>query len=118
MADKQPIKKPSWYGSPHRRNPELYCGQIWVDEKMFGLVRMFAEYENLSIKAAAYQLLAFGLHFYSVTQLRLEQARLTHSPPEHTQIYSVNDFGRLLAHIHKYKKIAAKEDAKQTKHPF
>ncbi len=108
---------PNW-GSPHRRNPSLYSGQIWVDEKMFPLVRMFAEYQNISIKAAAYQLLCFGLHFYSVTQLRLEQARLTHTPPEHTQIYSINDFGRLLTHIHQYQKVVAKEEAAATKHPF
>ena len=112
------VVKPPGSGSPRRRNPSLYCGQIWVDEKMFALVRMFAEYENLSIKSAAYQLLAFGLHFYCVTQLRLEQARLTHSPPEHTQISSINDFGRLLTHIHQYQKIAAKEDAAATKHPL
>ena len=114
----KPVIKPPGSGSPHRRNPELYCGQIWVDEKMFALVRMFAENNKISIKAAAYQLLAFGLHFYSVTQLRMEQARLTHTPPEHTQIYSVNDLGRLLAHIHQYQKVAAKEDAAETKHPF
>lgn len=43
-------------GSPRRRSPILYYGQLWVDKDMFDLVRQFADWENLSMKAAAHQL--------------------------------------------------------------
>ena len=58
MAEEKPVKKTDWSGSPRRRNPELYFGQIWVDHKLHDTVRLFAEWEKNSIKAAFYQLVS------------------------------------------------------------
>ena len=63
---------PNKSGSPRRRNPEMYYGQVWIDRQMFDNIRLFADWEKLSKKAAVYQLLVWGLHFYCVQQLRLE----------------------------------------------
>jgi hypothetical protein len=76
---------------------------------MFDTVIQFADWENLSIKAAVYQLLVLGLHYYCVQQLKLEQARLSKRVAEHTEIYSLEDIGRLLTHVGKAKKIMGKE---------
>ena len=75
MAKEKPGKKPNWYGSPHRRSPELYYGQVWIEHEMYDSVRMFADWNKLSMKSAAHQLLNFGLTYYAIAQLRLEQAR-------------------------------------------
>ena len=118
MAKEKPEEKPSWYGSPHRRNPELYYGEVWIDRQMFDNVRLFADWEKLSIKAATYQLLTLGLHFYCVQQLKLEQASLLKETPEHVAVYGVNDFPRLLNNIRKAHKLSAKQAAQEVRHPL
>jgi len=54
----------------------MYYGQLWVDHKTFDSIRLFADWNKLSIKMAVYQLLEFGLNYYAIRQLQLEQARL------------------------------------------
>ena len=94
-------------GIPMKRYHDLYYGHVYLDRKLYNTVRLFAEWENSSLKAATYQLIIFGLHFYCVTQLRLEQARQTKQTPERTHIYSLDDIGNLLARMHKAKKACA-----------
>ena len=74
MPDKKPGKKPNWYGSPRRRSPEMYYGQLWVDHKTFDSIRLFADWNKLSLKSAVHQLIIFGLNYYAIRQLQLEQA--------------------------------------------
>jgi hypothetical protein len=72
---------------------------------MFNLILQFADWEQLSIKATAYQLLVLGLHYCYVQQLKLEQARINKRVAEHAEIYSLEDMGRFLIHVGKAKKI-------------
>lgn len=108
-GEKITSSKKGWSGSPHRRDPELYYRHVWVDRQTFDLIKIFSYWENISLKSAVFHLLKFGLHFYVVQQLNLEQARLTHTIAEHTELYSVEDLARLIKHVGKAKKLMGNE---------
>ncbi len=73
-------------GSPHRRSPNLYFNHVYIERNLFCCVRLVAESEHISIKAAVHNLLNIGLHQYVVTQLKLEKARLANTPPPKSSV--------------------------------
>ena len=53
----------------------MYYGQVWIEHELYDTVRLFADWNKLSMKSAVHQLLKCGLTYYTIAQLRLEQAR-------------------------------------------
>ena len=51
----------------------MYYGHLWVDHKTFDGIRLFADWNDLSLKSAVHQLIIFGLNYYAIAQLRLER---------------------------------------------
>ena len=119
MPDKKAVKRPKWYGSPHHHSPETYYGQLWVDHKTFDSVRLFADWNKLSLKSAAHQFLNFGLTYYAIAQLRLEQARQANEKmPTPTKLFSPGEITNALSSIYKKRKELPKIPGQEDRHPF
>jgi hypothetical protein len=62
--------------------------------------KQFAKWRKLSGKIAGYQLLKFGLTYYAIAQLRLEQARQANEKTvTSAKVHSLAEVGIILADI-------------------
>ena len=106
-------------GSPRKMYPLLYYGQVWIDKPLFDMVRLFADWNKISLKSAVHQLLTFGLNYYAIAQLRLEQARQANEkPPEPTKLYSLDAISNYLTRIYQKRKVLPKIPGQEIRNPL
>jgi len=111
--------KPQKTGPPRKIYPLLYYGHVYIDKPLFDMVHLFADWNRISLKSAVHQLLTFGLNYYAITQLRLEQARQANEkPPEPTKLYSLDAISNYLTRIYKKRKELPKIPGQEDRHPL
>lgn len=106
-------------GSPRKNYPSLYYGHAYIEQQLFNTVCLFANWNKLSIKMAVHQLLIFGLNYYAIAQLRLEQARQANEkPPEPRKLYSLDAISSYLTRIYDKRKELPKIPGQEMRYPI
>ena|SRR5208283_2410141 len=117
MADKKAVKRTS-SGSPHRRNPELYFGHVYIEREMFNMVKLFAYWHHISTKSAAHQLIKFGLQYYAEAILKAERARQLGKEVPKPEFFSYGAITNYIKTIKKKEKELPKIPAQEENNPL